>query len=753
MGEDVKNVLVDGKEFFGNDPKVATRNLPADAINKVQLYDRDSDESRFTGIDDGERNQTLNLVLDENKKSGIFGDMSVGAGTGNHSATAGKVYRFTEKTQLAALGMYNNINQFGFSLSDYISFNGGLAAFSSGDGHVMIGGDNSIPVNFGQPVFGTGSNGAAGLNFSVSGSKNNRLFASYLGSGSKRRLFETSSTRNFIPGGSFRMEESISQEKRDTTNKLNFGLRKQIGEKQNIIINGSMSYNTSGNPLNSLTSSFLNDLELNNQERNSGEQTCRLAFNSDASYLLKINEGKTIFRLAGRTNYSGNNADTRFLNRTEYYSPIVIDLSNQFFDVRSSSGTYSGSLSLTQRLTKRSFIDVSLMAGRSIENLNRKQGDIEDGYIPDQSLSPDFLKEESYFRPGLTWKLSTTKSRFMIGLLSDIGKYVSTLNEDGGLAYSYFFLIPRSSWEFDYRSGRRLMFDYTATVNTPRASQLLPVVNNINSLSLFYGNRDLGPEYVHNGRFSWWLFDQYSFTTLLTGLNIRYTGNKIAYSREVGENLAQVVSLLNVKDDWNAGGNIDFSTPIKPLGVKVNFSISENFNRGRSLVNGTENINNSLIHRFSLTVDNRKKDKWDIETGSSVTITDTRYSVQNTLNNVFNNISWFAGLRYTPGVRFNIMTSADITSYSAKSFNESQLVPLLGAEVNYYFLKNQRAVITLSGVDLLNRNSGIERRSEMNYLLERRSDIIGRYVLLSFKYRLNKVGDNTSGIDIKIKNR
>ena len=127
--------------------------------------------------------------------------------------------------------------------------------------------------------------------------------------------------------------------------------------------------------------------------------------------------------------------------------------------------------------------------------------------------------------------------------------------------------------------------------------------------------------------------------------------------------------------------------------------------------------------------------------------------MQKSLNNVYQDISWFSDIRYTPNVHFNFMASADITSYSAKSFSESQLVPLLGAEASYYFLKNQRGAITISGIDLLNRNKGIERVSELNYLVERRSDILGRYVMLSFKYRLNKVGDGSGGIDIKVKRR
>ena len=99
------------------------------------------------------------------------------------------------------------------------------------------------------------------------------------------------------------------------------------------------------------------------------------------------------------------------------------------------------------------------------------------------------------------------------------------------------------------------------------------------------------------------------------------------------------------------------------------------------------------------------------------------------------------------------MGSANITKYSSGSFSEAQLIPLLNAEVSYYMLKNQRGVLTLAGVDLLNRNRGIERLSELNFLVERRSYILGRYIMLSFKYRLNKVGENKDGIDIQVKRR
>jgi len=122
LGEDVNKVLVDGKEFFGKDPKVATKNLPADAVDKVQVYDKKTEEAEFMGVDDGVRERTINLLLNEDNKKGYFGNAGAGGGTGSHYNTGGKIYRFSSKLQSALLGMYNNVNEFRFTGKDMEEF-------------------------------------------------------------------------------------------------------------------------------------------------------------------------------------------------------------------------------------------------------------------------------------------------------------------------------------------------------------------------------------------------------------------------------------------------------------------------------------------------------------------------------------------------------------------------------------------------------------------------------------------------------
>ncbi len=749
LGEDVNTVLVDGKEFFGNDPKVATKNLPADALDKVQLYNKKTEEAEFTGIDDGERNQTLNLVLDEDKKDGVFGELMAGGGSGSHYQANAKVYNFSDKNQIAALGMINNVNKFGFSISDYLSFTGGIAKFSHGGGGMTLGG-GGFPINFGETITGYSSTGAGGFNYSHSRSKNQRFFISYLGNGSKRELEEQTKTTSYRETDSFFQDESTNQIQRDTSHSINFGTRYLFRKTNNIIVNGGVSFNTGYIPLTSTTSSYLNELLVNEMTRTSSDLSDRLSGNISGTYMKRINEGKTIFKISGNSSFSSSNSETLFENNTNFYDPDFSESVNQFQNNGIKSMRYGGALSFTQKIIDKFFMDLSINVSDSDESLVRKQGNPPDTDIIIDTLSPEFDKTDRGIRPGISLRRNGEKSTLTMGLEYNIGKFTTILWEDDPVDKNYRFFQPRLSWEYEYKTGRRLMFKYSSRVNTPSANQLLPVVNNFNSLSLFYGNRDLDPEFIHSVSANWWIFDQFSFTTMFTSFNMSYTIDKINYEQTISDQLEQIIRLVNVDSDFSVNGGVDFSTPIRPLGIKTNINIREGYNRGINIVDGIENEITNLSHRLSLTFDNRKKEKWDVNIGAGLTITDARYSIQESLNNVYYDISWFGEIRYTPNKKFDFKVTADVTNYNEQSFDESLIIPLIGSDISYFFMKNNRAALTLSGFDLLNRNTGISRTSEMNYLRERQSNIIGRYVMLSFKYRLNKFGGGNQ-MDIKIK--
>ena len=609
MGENVRNVMVDGKEFFGNDPKVATKNLPASVVDKVQLFNKKSEEAEFTGIDDGTRNQTLNLMLDEDKKDGVFGELMAGGGTGKHYQANGKVYRFGNKTQIAALGRINNINEFGFSVSDYLSFTGG---FSASGGKIMIG-EGGFPLNFGETIAGYSTSGAAGLNFSYSPRKDRRFFISYLGNGSKRELYETIKTTNYREEGSFLQEENTGQIQQDTSHSINFGIRYLFNETNNVILNGTVSYNSGFVPFNSITDTYLNNDLINDQTRTSEDLSRRITGNANAIYLIRINEGKTLLKMYGNGSLSNDKSETVFENIANYYSPVYNDIISQFQNNNTRSYSYTLGLAFTQKITNRSYIDILLSGRYSKQDLEREQGNAVNGYSVIDSLSPEFLKNNRNIKPGLALRRNTEKTNITLALEYNTGMYSTSLWQDVADEKKYSMVQPRFSYEYNYGTGRRLMFNYSSSVNTPSVNQMLPVVNNFNSLYLFYGNRDLEPEYSHRLGIYWWIFDQFSFTSFLASASFNYTSNKINYSRIINDQLGQEIRLINVDSDITANANIDFSTPIRLIGIKTNINLDETYNRGINLVDGIENDITSFNHRLSLIFENRKKEKWDVK--------------------------------------------------------------------------------------------------------------------------------------------
>ncbi len=752
MGEDVKKLFVDGKEFFGNDPKVATKNVPADAVEKVQVYDRKSETAMFTGIDDGSREKAINLELKEDKKNALFGDLMGGGGTGEHWQGSAKAYRFTDKIQLAALGTANNVNQFGFSFNDYMNFNGGIGSMMHGSGsaQIRITTDGSFPINFGQPVSGLNTSGAAGANFSYSTSPNDRYFLSYLGSGTKKDLQETTKTWNYTSSDEYFQNQQLSEIDKNQSHGFNFGARTRIDSTQNIVVDGNITFTNGNNSSNSLINTLSNNSQVNRLNDLSELNSDRISGNIGGSYLKKIKQGKSVFNVSGDVSFS-QGLSKNLINTEIIYYDNPAENTTKFQDNKTDNLNYSATTSFIQKVGKLWYITPEISAGTNSETLDRTQGTGVLRDYPDETLSPYFQKNYLWFRPKLGFKRTTSKTTFTASLQMESGKLENTLNSNLLNNKSRWYFLPSVMYEYEYQSGKRLMLYYASSVNTPNITQLLPVENNLNPLAVYYGNPELKPEKSQNFNAHWLIFDQFSFTSFMATLNGNVTNDKINWDRTINDDLSLVNTLTNVDADYNVRGNVDFSTPIRSLGMKIHFNLEESWNKGFNLVNTVENEYTSLGHRASLSFDNRKKEKWDVNTGVEVSLTNSKYSVQQALNNRYFNMSWFGEIRFTPNENWNFETNADIASYTDQSFGESVNIPLLGAEVSYFFLKNNRGTLTLKGFDLLNKNTILQRFSELNYLREIRSNSIGRFVMLSFTYRLNKFGGESSGIEVKIR--
>lgn len=752
MGKDVSKVLVDGKEFFGNDPKVATKNLPADAIDKVQSFESRSNESLFSGIDDGQREQTLNLMLKDNKKTGYFGEAKGGAGLPEQYDASLRAFKFTKKSQLAALGMLNNINKFGFTFQDYIDFNGGLSSLMRNGGNLSIN-SNEAPVDFGQPVTGKITSGAAGLNYSLEPWDKSRLNFSYMGNGIDKFLDQYVTSQNFTPGSSFEKSEHSEGNNRSLTHRLSANFRGETDSFNLFTFNASGKLGDNKNDTKLQSETYQAEAlqnKLNNKNTVWGD-VAELGGTAGWTRKGKGNWPLLQARLEGA--YTQNKEETQWYN-TAYFPVTQQEMSDRQYRFNDlAKAATSASLSVVRSLGNSYYLQPSLEAGYDRESVHRRQGPLDYTDIVIDSLSPHYGRNALSISPGLELKRTLKKMQWHIGLQWEAIGLSSFLSNKEVARNSYHYWLPSAWWQKDFATGRRLIVRYSTEVNAPGALQMLPVTDYSNPLFRVAGNTALNPEYVHNLNLHYNRFDQFNMSSFFIMMNGSYTSDKIGWNRTIQPDLSQDLLAVNTDYALQAVLSTQYSRPVRKLGLQITADLQETWNRTLSPVNGIGNKSNSLSHQLELSISNLNSDVWDIRGGGSIQVSSATYSLNKELNNTYYTYTGFARIGYRPTENWNFSISGDLTYYAAESFDNPLTVPLLKAEITRYVFKNQRGSITLNGFDLLDRNKAVTRTSQLNYLLEQRSNIIGRYVMLSFGYKLNRAGRKADHGGIRINRR
>ncbi|MBP1676253.1 MAG: TonB-dependent receptor [Bacteroidetes bacterium] len=753
MGETVSKVMVDGKEFFSNDPKVATKNLPAGAVKKVQVYDKTSEESKFTGMKEGAQGKEMNLVLKDDHKKGIFGDIMAGGGTDERYQANAKVFNFAPKYQYAALGMLNNINQYGFTVDDYINYNGGIGAFmSGGTTRIRISSDGDFPVDMGQPITGQVTSGAAGVNFSYQANDFNRLNISYLMNGNDKNQTDSTFSRNYLANNEFEQYSNQKTYKNSLAQRVNFSWRNRIDSVGQFFANGGISFSKGNSVSNGDVSSFTAGEAVNTMISETTGKTSKVSGDMNLSYIWKINQSKSVLKTFVSANgYTSMNHQTNE-SETQYLKTSEVIQNNLFDNNDYSSGAFTLGTKFTQRIGRQFFIEPQLSYTRNADELSRRTGVIDISDIVNQELSPDLNHFKNIFSPEISFKFNSEKDMFQISAKAEMAQLRNSITDTEDYSSSYMYFLPSLRWEREYKQAHRFTLDYNTSIVNPTVDQLLSVEDRTNSLLITKGNRYLKPEYNHAVSASWMIYDQFSFTSLFVNSSVEYTKNKINWQRSIEDNLSQRLTLINTDEEFRGFTRIDFSTPLRKLGIKTNAGITQSWNIGQSIVNDVNNKNTNLVHKLSLGIENRNKDKWDATVGASISYTIARYDIQKSLNNNYIDFNYYTDLRYMPNTSWDFQLTADVKNYGAQSFEKAVSIPIVNLTASYYFLKNKRGSLSLTGHDLLDKNKGIQRVSELNYLRETYSDVIGRYAMLSFKYRLSMVNNN-QGVKVSVNRR
>lgn len=739
QGEEVQKVLVDGKEFFGNDAKMATRNLPASAVEKVQVYDKLSDIAEFTGIDDGNREKTINLALKQEKKQGYFGNLMGGVGTKNRYQTKINVNKFSSKTQLSFIRNANNINESAFSFQDYVQFMGGFQSIMASGGTNFSRGDMGM-----LSVDGSGgimNSWAGGLNLNHDFSDKTELRSNYFYSDISNSVISQAEKETFTDKGDFLTNTDEDNLDESGNHRINFKLKHKPDSTRDITIKSNLRFAEGSVSRFSTQDNFVagsllqSNATTNNQSFGRGSNV-----DGNVTYRKKLRRSgrSVVLELEGSRIFDDRTAD---LNTQNIVNTTLTSL------LQSQNGTneklsWQGRLNYTEPLGKSRYVDLNYTHSNRREDSDRAFYDLAVVNDPkptlNTALSNQYINRYHYDLAVLKFSKNTKNSNFQIGLGGQYsGLDGELISADTTISKSFSNLLPELSWKYRFTGSRRITLRYNTRMMEPSVTDLQPVVNNTNPLNIFVGNPDLGAEYRHSLNFNFMNFSQFSFTSLFTGIRTTYTSNKISQSVTVDANLRQIVQPVNVPKDWSNSVYAHFSTPLKFIGSKINLETNYTFNRGIQWVNAVQNNADRHTPSIDVSLENRNKEKVDLVGGVEWSKNNVYYSIAGNLDQSFVSVLYYTALELNISPKWNLGTSFDYTVYSGQSFATNQTVPLWKASIERYFLKQSKGLLKFSVFDLLNQNNGVSRTAQLNFLENKQIIVLGRYYMLSFTYSLS----------------
>jgi hypothetical protein len=751
QGQQVQRVTVDGKEFFGRDPKIATRNLPADAIDKVQVLDRKSDQAQFTGIDDGQREKAINLTLKEEKKNMTFGNLTGSGGPDNRYSLRGNVNRFSKTKQLSFLGMGNNVNQQGFSMDDYLNFTGASQRMMSGQGGVRIqinsDEDAAIPLNFGGRPNGYLTNWAGGVNFNNQITPKTEVNGSYFYNQLGQDISRLTNRQSFLPAGTIGSQQNTNQTTGNVTHRGNFVLDQKIDSSNSLRWTNRFDYRRNSTTVLGESKAFRANGQLENEGiRTSTSEGGGIRLNSDLLLRHRFaKKGRTIssnltFGLDQSDREGTLQATNRFYGSGNGTEPVRVDTLRQVNEQTSDRQSFGATLSYTEPLGNRRYLELNYAWQKTLNSLDRKVYDLT-GEGPTRrlnaQLSNAYRNDFTYQRGGFNLRASKEKYNASVG----VGVQQSVLRGeltllDVDINRSFLNALPNGRFQYNFSNTRNVNLTYDTDVREPSIQQLSPVVDNTDPLNIIEGNPNLRPEYNHRLTLQLFDFNQLKFSNLFAFLNFTYTGNRITDSQQIDERLVRTFRPVNVRNDYSLSGDVSKGFRIRPISTRVNVSTNLLYNRSITPVNGVDNQTRRLVSRSTLRMEYRYKEVFDISASARLTYNQTAYSLNTGLNQRFTNQNYDVEANWQVGKIARLSTTLDYAIYNFPDSDFSQKVPIWNASLAKSFLKNKRGEVKLSAVDLLNRNVVINRVAQANFVQDERTLSLQRYFLLSFTYSL-----------------
>lgn len=759
-GENVQQVLVDGKPFFGDDPNVALKNMPAEIIDKIQVFDKASDQSEFTGFNDGNTSKTINIVTKSGKNKGQFGKIYAGYGTDERYTAGGNINFFKGNRRISFIGLSNNINQQNFSSDDLLGLSGGGNSGRGRGGFGGRGGGSDVGNFLMGQQNGIARTNSIGLNYSNEFGKKVKLSGSYFFNNSDNNNFTLLRREYFTAQDSgFLYNENSSANNYNTNHRFNLRFEYNIDSNNSIIITPRFSLTDNFTETALLGSNFTAEpAEVSRTESDYNSGNFGYNFSSNILYRHKFaKQGRTFsWNVGGDMNERSVNAKLLSRNWYNYFDDSTyID---QQIQSESGNKSVNTSLTYTEPLDSVSQLMFSYSPTYSWNNADKETFNYDftrQEYSGlDSALSNRF--ENKYFthRFGVNYRINKTKYNLNTGLdyqyANLYGKQLYPANFTVSKDFSNILPMARFTYKFSKTKNLRLM--YRTSTNAPSINQLQNVIDNSNPLMLRTGNPALEQSYNHS------ISSRYGASNTVKGTSFLffilgsftqdYIGNATYLARKdsfISENIlfnrgSQLSRPENLDGYWNMRTFLTYGRPVLFLKSNLNLNTGFTFNHTPAMINENVNFANNYNFNQGIALGSNISEKIDF----TISYTANYSIVKNTLqkrsdNNYFSQNS-SVKLNWMPYKGLVINTSVNHTLYDGLARGIDNDFLLWNASVGYKLLKNQSLEAKISVYDLLNENNSISRNVTETYIEDSETNVLNRFVMFTLTYNLRRFG-------------
>lgn len=759
QGEEIRQVLVDGKPFFGDDPSAALRNLPAEVIDKIQVFDQQSEQDRFSGFNSGETTKAINIITKPGKRQGEFGKLYAGIGEEGLYRAGGNVNIFKGDARLSIIGQTNNINQQNFAGEDLSGLFGSSGSQRGRGRSRRGGGGGTDPSDFlVNTQNGIATTHAFGLNYADKWGDKVETNASYFfnqtDNTARSSIFQDFLSDRLL--GQTYSEDNLA-DTRTINHRLNAQIEYEIDPKNTISIRPRLSLQQSEGQEQTFGQTRLQNLLLSSTDFGLQTDLNALSFSNDLNYRHRFaKRGRTVSLNVG-TNYNQQDGE-RFLaseNRFLQDSAFTENL-DQFAGLNETGWTHSAGIRYSEPLGEKAQLQLGAEASQQKTDGDQETFDrAADGEFSD--LNPLL---SNTFETTYQTQEGSVGLRFRDKELIFNGRIVAQWAQLSGdqvfpapeaIDRRFFNFLPRLFMRYQFSKDANLRAGYFGRTAPPSLRQLQEVIDNSNPLQLSTGNADLRQDYTHRifARFSKTNTDKASVFYVL--LSAQYTQNYIGNSTFTADRDllirpgiflqrgAQLRQPVNLDGYWNARAFTTYGFPLSAIKSNLNFSVGGTFQRIPGLINDNLNYANNIGSSLNATLSSNISERVDFTLSSQTSYNRVRNSLNMALDNNFLNQSTRLGANFLIGNGWVVRSSVNHQLFDGLSEGFNQNFWLWNAEAGKKFL-DDKAEISLSVFDILGQNNSISRNVTDVFIEDVQTEVLQRYVMLNFTYNIRHFG-------------